>query len=121
MNRGNKNKPSKWYVAKKNVKTNTIVAAPEGHIINFRKEVIARDMHFINNSLINKIKIGDKLKVLSRIRHVGELLPSKLSYDKKSKQFKVILDKAITGVSEGQAIVLYKGENVLGGGEIRFD
>ena len=120
IDRGDKNKPSKWYVAKKDVKKNVIVAAPEGHIINFRKEVIVKDIHFIDNLLINKIKRGDKLNVLSRIRHVGELLPSTLFYDKKSKQFKVILKEAITGVSEGQAIVFYKGELVLGGGEIRF-
>jgi tRNA-specific 2-thiouridylase len=120
LDRGNKNKPSKWYVAKKDVKKNILVAAPEGHIINFRKEIIARDIQFIDNSLISKIKRGNKLKVFSRIRHVGELLPSTLFYDKKSNQFKVTLNKAITGISEGQAIVLYQGEKVLGGGEIRF-
>jgi len=31
----------KWYVASKNPKTNTIVAAPEGHKLNFRKEIIS--------------------------------------------------------------------------------
>jgi len=120
IDRGNKNKPSKWYVAVKNTRTNTIIAAPENHPINFRKEVIVKNIHFIDNSQINKIKRGNKLKIFSRIRHVGELLPSYLFYDKKSKQFKVTLNKPITGISEGQAIVFYKGENVLGGGEIRF-
>lgn len=120
LDRGDKNKPSRWYVAKKDAKTNTIIAAPEGHGINFRKEVIARGIHFIDNSLISRIKRGDKLKVFSRIRHVGELLPSILFYNKKFKQFQVTLDKAITGISEGQAIVLYEKEKVLGGGEIRF-
>jgi len=120
IDRGNKNKPSKWYVAQKNVKKNIIVAAPENHKLNFRKEVIAKNIHFIGNSQINKIKRGDKLKILSRIRHVGELLPSILFYDKKSKQFKVILNQPITGISEGQAIVFYIRENVLGGGEIKF-
>jgi tRNA-specific 2-thiouridylase len=121
LDRGDKNKPSKWYVARKDAKKNIIVAAPEGHMINLRKEVIARDIYFIDNSLTSKIKRGDKLKVLSRIRHVGELLPSTLSYNKKYKQFQVKLDEAITGISEGQAIVLYQGEKVLGGGEIMFD
>ena len=59
------------------------------------------------------------MRVKSRIRQVGELLPSKLKYHK--KQYKVILDRPITGVSEGQAIVLYKGKEVLGGGVIEFD
>lgn len=121
IDRGDKNKPSKWYVAQKDAKRNIIVATPENHPLNFRKEVIAKNIHFIDNSPLSKIKRGDKLKVLSRIRHVGELLPSTLSYNKKSRHFKVILKEAITGISEGQAIVLYQGEKVIGGGEIRFD
>jgi tRNA-specific 2-thiouridylase len=118
LDRGDKNKPSKWYVAKKDVKKNIIIAAPENHPLNFRKSIIVKDLHLISD---NKDKFKNKeKKVFSRIRHVGELLPSTLFYDKKSKQFKVILKKAITGVSEGQAIVFYKGKKVLGGGEIRF-
>ena len=58
------------------------------------------------------------IRVYSRIRQVGELLPSKLFYEK--GKFKLILNKAITGVSQGQAIVLYKGTKTLGGGVIDF-
>ena len=120
IDRGDKNKPSKWYVAKKDIKTNTIIAAPENHPLNFREEIIMKDIHFISDKPENFKKSNKKYRVLSRIRHVGELLPSTLFYDKHSKQFKIILKKPITGVSEGQAIVLYQGEKVLGGGEIRF-
>lgn len=120
LDRGDKHKPSKWYVAAKDAKKNIIIAAPKGHPLNFRKKIIVKNIHLIDNSLINKIKRGDKLKVFSRIRHVGELLPSTLIYNKKTKNYSVILNKAITGISEGQAVVFYKGERVLGGGEIRF-
>ena len=58
-------------------------------------------------------------EVLSRIRQVGELLPSTLIYNK--NKIKIILKKAITGVSQGQAIVLYQREKCLGGGVIGFD
>jgi len=118
IDRGDKHKPSKWYVAKKIPEKNIIIAAPENHQLNFRKEIIVKDLHLISkkeNSFKNK-----KSRVFSRIRHVGELLPSTLIYDKKRKNFSVILDEPITGVSEGQAIVLYEKENVLGGGEINF-
>jgi tRNA-specific 2-thiouridylase len=118
LDRGDKNKPSKWYVAKKDVKRNILVAAPKNHPLNFKKNIIVKDIHLISNKQEEFQKSPHK--ILSRIRHVGELLPSTLSYNKKSKKFKVILDEAITGVSEGQAIVLYSGENVLGGGEIIF-
>jgi tRNA-specific 2-thiouridylase len=118
LDRGNKNKPSKWYVARKDVKKNIIIAAPENHPLNLRKEITIKDLHLISDKVEDFKK--NKTKVFSRIRHVGELLPSTLSYEKKSKQFKIILNEAITGVSEGQAIVLYKDEKVLGGGEIIF-
>lgn len=119
LNRGDKNKPSKWYVARKDVKKNIIIAAPENHSLNFRKGIIINDLHLISDTQEQFKK--KNMKVFSRIRHVGELLPSTLHYHKKSKQFKVELDEAITGVSEGQAIVLYQEEKVLGGGEIRFN
>ena len=102
----------KWYVARKILKTNTIIAAPENHPLNFRKDVIVKNPHWIN------AKPKNNLKVLSRIRQVGELLPSKLKYE--NKKYKIILSKAITGVSQGQAIVLYHGKKCLGGGVIGF-
>lgn len=97
----------RWYVASKDAEKNIIVAAPENHKLNYRKEIIVKNQHWINQKPKNS-------KLLARIRQVGELLPCK--FDGK----KVILGKAITGVSEGQAIVLYKGKEVLGGGEIGF-
>ncbi|MBI3623480.1 SET domain-containing protein-lysine N-methyltransferase [Candidatus Pacearchaeota archaeon] len=153
----------KWYVARKNAKTNTIIAAPEGHELNFRKEVYVNDVHWINKNSINNVirnnKIskdsalisnsryaskaslfkggrvvsrdnpkasgatswgGDKSpKVFSRIRQVGELLPSKILINKSKIQ--VTLNKPITGVSEGQAIVIYNGKECLGGGVISFN
>lgn len=109
-------KLQRWYVAKKFPKTNTIIAAPKNHPIIFRKEIIVKNLHLISN---NKNKFKNKTsKVFSRIRHVGELLPSKFFYEK--GKWKVILNKPITGISEGQAIVLYQKEKVLGGGEISF-
>ena len=116
--RGKGQKLKRWYVASKNQKKNEIVAAPEGHPLNYRKEIVMKNFHTINKNHISKIKRGDKIKVLSRIRHVGELLPSILKYS--NNKYKVTLNKPITGLSEGQAIVLYKGEEVIGGGIISF-
>lgn len=102
-------KVRKWYVARKNLKRNEIVLAPEGHELNFRKEIVVKDLHLISNKEL-------PLKVNVRIRHVGELLPALV------KGKKVILNKAITGISEGQAIVFYKknSSEVIGGGVIGF-
>jgi len=102
----------KWYVARKFPNKNIIIAAPENHPLNFRKEIIIKNPHWINE------KPKNNTEVLSRIRQVGELLPSALIYNK--NKIKIILKKAITGVSQGQAIVLYRGTKCLGGGEISF-
>ncbi len=115
----NKEKYQRWYVAKKDVKNNIIVAAPKDHPLNFKKEVFIKNFHLISDSKRN-LK-NKKLKVFSRIRHVGELLKGTLSYNKKLKKFHVELDEPITGISEGQAIVLYLGKKVLGGGEIKLN
>jgi len=100
----------KWYVAKKDIKKNILIAAPEGHKLNFRKKIIIKNTHWIESKPKYK-------KVYARIRHVGELLPAKLDLEKNQ----VILKKSITGISQGQAIVLYKGKKCLGGGEIEFE
>lgn len=112
-----KNTPniSRWYVAKKDAKKNQIIAAPENHPLLLRKDIIIKEPHWINS-----VKENKKHKVYSRIRQVGELIPSELFYSRNKKRFEVSLNRAITGVSEGQAIVLYKGKEVLGGGVISF-
>ncbi|HKZ34198.1 MAG TPA: tRNA 2-thiouridine(34) synthase MnmA [Candidatus Nanoarchaeia archaeon] len=112
VERGRGQRLKRWYVASKNLKKNEIVAAPEGHILNYRKEIMIKNPHWINE------KPKTNVKVLARIRQVGELLPSKLKYS--NNKYHITLNKAITGISEGQAAVLYCGLQVLGGGVIDF-
>ena len=110
--KGEEKSMKKWYVARKIPKTNTIIAAPENHPLNFRKEVILKEPHWISETPRRNMRVS------SRIRQVGELLPSTLKYS--NNKYQVILNKPITGVSGGQAIVLYQGKKVLGGGVIGF-
>ena len=108
-------KMSKWYVAKKDAKTNVLVAAPEGHPILYRKKIIVKNLHLIDEAKFEFLK---HKKVFSRIRQVGELIPSTMTLQK--NQIIIELEKGITGVSEGQAIVLYNKTKCLGGGVISF-
>ncbi len=107
----------RWYVAKKDTKNNIIVAAPEGHEILLRKKIVVTDLHLIDEN-DKEFKKNLPRKVLSRIRQVGELMPTTLT--KKGNKIIATLDKAITGVSEGQAIVLYEKTKCIGGGVIGF-
>lgn len=121
-NKNSHEKIQRWYVARKDPKKNTIIAAPKDHPLNLRKKIIVKNFYLISESKeqFKKNNKNKKTKVLSRIRHVGELLPSTLEYNKKTKQFLVKLKNPITGISQGQAIVLYQKEKCLGGGEIGF-
>lgn len=109
----NEKSMKRWYVARKDVVKNIIIAAPEGHKFNFRKEIIVKNLHVISGGK----KLGGGYKC--RIRHVGELLPCRVIL--KNKKVKVTLKRPITGVSQGQTIVFYKGVRVVGGGVISFE
>lgn len=54
----------------------------------------------------------------ARIRHLGRLLPGKLT--KSKNKLKFILNKPEKAIAEGQAIVIYNKDKVIGGGEIRL-
>jgi tRNA-specific 2-thiouridylase len=111
----NEGQMPRWYVAKKDVKKNILVVAPNKHEILYRDFMVIKEFHLISDD-IKDFKKGDKVYV--RIRHVGELISSKLKYNKKKNRFELKLSRKISGVSNGQAVVLYKGRKVLGGGVI---
>ncbi|MCH7568340.1 MAG: tRNA 2-thiouridine(34) synthase MnmA [Nanoarchaeota archaeon] len=103
----------KWYIINKKIKSNILIAAPKNHPEAFRKKFIMRKINFINDRPkfpLTKIKV--------RIRHLGELIPVSIEYN--NKKYNCTLKKSIEGIAEGQSAVIYKGEQVLGGGEIRF-
>ena len=102
----------RWYIAKKDAKKKILIAAPKEHPLNFRKEIFIKNTHWISE------KPKNNSNILARIRQVGELLQCKIIF--KKNKIQIILNESITGISEGQAIVLYKGKKVLGGGEIGF-
>ena len=110
----------RWYIAGKNAKTNTLIVAPEGHPSLLRNSMFLKEFHLISEDIkVFKNKISKKaLNVNARIRKVGELLPAKLSF--KDNKYLVILNKPVTGISEGQALVIYKKDSsiVIGGGVI---
>jgi len=105
---------ARWYVAGKNVLKNELIVAPAGSPILFRKNILIKDFHLINGG-IEKFKKGTH-RVYARIRHVGELVPSKLSW--RGRRWNLELGEKLTGVSDGQAVVLYAGKQILGGGNI---
>ena len=99
----------KIYVAAK--KANSLVVAPENHLLLKRKEVTIKNIHFISGKTI----LG---KFKARIRHLGKLHSGTLK--KFSNKFKFVFNSGVEGIAEGQHIVFYRGQEVVGGGEMRF-
>lgn len=107
-----KKHPGKLYVARK-ISGNKLVIAEAGDKILKRKKVFAKNFRLVNGG--EKIN-GKKFK--GRIRHLGGLHLGTLK--KKEKRWVFEFSKGLEGVAEGQQIVLYNGERVVGGGEIRL-
>ena len=101
----------KLYIAGK--KGNTLVIAPQNHPSLKKNRIIIKDFHLINKNS----KLSGNIK--ARIRHLSKLESGKLKKTKGKLTF--LLKKPLEGIAEGQAIVLYQGSKVLGGGEIRFN
>ena len=100
------------YVAKK-LKGNKLVVAPFRDKILLTKKVWIKKMHLINPAeKINGKKFG------ARIRHLGILINGKLIC--KTGRFCFEFNRGVFGLAEGQYIVLYSGEKLVGGGEIRL-
>jgi len=98
----------KLYIAEK--KGNDIIVAIKNHPILKKKKIKIKNLHIINPK--NKIP---KTNLKARIRHLDQLNKGKLSKDI------FTLEKPIESVAEGQAIVIYRGQELIGGGEIRLN
>jgi len=107
-----------YYVAEKDVKTNTlIVAEGENNPALYRKEIELKEVNLINPEL-NTIK---KQSVLVRVRYRQPLAKAMLKCHKSSViSCKLIFNKPIKFVAPGQSAVFYsKTGELLGGGVIK--
>ncbi|MEM4605749.1 MAG: tRNA 2-thiouridine(34) synthase MnmA [Candidatus Pacearchaeota archaeon] len=102
----------RWYVARKDIEKNEIIAAPDGHPLLFKKFIKLKEVHWISE----KPNLNDNFHV--RIRQQGELLNAKIVKNK--EDFIIELEEPAFGVSPGQSAVIYekKTKKVFGGGII---
>ena len=106
-----KNDP--WYVAKKNLKSNTLIAVQgNNHPLLMSTQLETKDLKLINE--IEEKEFNGKAKVRYRQEDQDcfiEILDKTLKVKFKEKQ------RALT---PGQSVVIYKNEVCLGGGEINI-
>jgi tRNA-specific 2-thiouridylase len=101
------------YVIKLNIKKNELVVGKEKNL--YSKELVAVNVNWLNprydlcKSLKAKIRYGHK---------EADCQITKSSCNKNNNAIKIIFDKPQRAITPGQSIVLYCGEELLGGGII---
>lgn len=103
------------YVAKKNIKTNTLVVAEdENNPALYKKEIELSDLNFINPITNYQLPIA----VYARVRYRQPLFEAKLQ-KLQANSYKLIPRKPVKFVAPGQSAVFYeKNGEILGGGII---
>ncbi len=107
-----------FYVAEKNVKTNTITVA-EGaeNPALYRKEVELTSPNFIDSAYHSTIRANGGVSVLARVRYRQPLFNA--SFIIRNSLFKLVFDKPQKFVAAGQSAVFYaENGELLGGGII---
>ncbi len=99
------------YVAAKRRETNELVAAEEGHPSLFRGEVEAAEANWFRQP-----ELGARCQ--ARIRHRQPLVGC-IVWPEDNGRVRVVFNEPQRGVSSGQSVVLYDGEDVLGGAVIQ--
>ncbi len=111
---------SPLYVIQIKTKENTIILGPEKSL--YKKQLVAKNITWTNSQFPIEIKNGlikaKDITVKIRYRHRPSQI-SKIIFDEVSPhQVKIEFKKAQRAITPGQSMVIYKGEQVLGGGII---
>lgn len=101
----------RFYIAKKNMRTNTITVVPEGHPLLNCSAFYLKKVHWINPHEKTK-----RASMKVRIRHLGPLFPATLELENNHWQFHT--KKPLESVAPGQSAVFYKGTRLVCSGEI---
>lgn len=102
-----------YYVVSKDMKKNIVFVAKNDASALYKKEVDISDMHWVSETEISK-----PLTCKARIRYRQPLQSCTVWNAKKKGRYYAIFIKKQRAVTPGQAIVLYKGQEMLGGGII---
>jgi len=109
------------YVARIDKKKNLIILGPER--VLYKKQLAAKDMAWTNNQFLSEIENGSikakDITVKIRYRHKPAKISKIILGKVNSRQAKIWFKKAQRAITPGQSIVIYKGEQVLGGGIIK--
>lgn len=102
--------PAPLYVCRKCVAENTVVLAPEADL--YTRRLVAENFNWISGD-----PPVDSLRCAARTRYSAKEAPATVTACGDGR-VEVVFDEPQRAVTEGQAVVLYDGDEVLGGGTI---
>jgi tRNA-specific 2-thiouridylase len=100
-----------YYIVAKYPQTNTLVAAPFGDNSHFQNKISTEAFKWVGKPL----KKGERVQI--RIRYRQRLVPAKINQISGDKVEISLLESQVA-VTAGQIAVIYRGEELLGGGVI---
>ncbi len=102
-----------WFVAAKDLDNNVLIAVQgHDHPLLFSTELEAEQLHWIAQQ-----PPGHRLRCQARCRHRQPLQDCEIVLD--NERMRVIFDQPQRAITPGQSVVLYQGQECLGGGIIR--
>ncbi len=99
------------HVVSKNIDQNDLIVAPSG--ADLKCDISATDCHWISWSPRER----QKLELDARVHSIAQKRPGILTYDEGIAHFHFL--EPIRSIAPGQSLVLYRGQEVVGGGVIR--
>ena len=102
--------PSPMYVCKKDLENNKVILCSNDEL--FSKELYAN-----NINLITCNKIEKPLKIKAKVRYNQQEQPATVT-QVDDDRLHIVFDEPQRAISKGQAVVLYEGDIVIGGGTI---
>ncbi|MDO8633293.1 MAG: tRNA 2-thiouridine(34) synthase MnmA, partial [Candidatus Wildermuthbacteria bacterium] len=100
-----------WYVAEKDYKTNTLVVSKD------EKELGKKEAQITSMNWLSDVLPEESQSVDVKIRYRTSSVPASLQ-KLNTKNYKLVFEQPQRAVTPGQFAVLYKGEQLLGGGVI---
>ena len=93
------------YVAEKDIKTNTVVLAPENDLALYQKEIVVSNVNFINLTTFQHSQ--ECWNVLVRIRYRQPLVPARLEVGNMKHEARITFKEPQKFVAPGQSAAFY--------------
>lgn len=107
------------FVVRLEPETHRVIVGPKEALL--RKKVFVHELNWIGDLLLltqaNEFGTSADLPVAVKIRSIQEPLPARVTIYPDQRAV-IVLDAELSGISPGQAAVIYDGDRVLGGGFI---